>query len=222
MTDKGQGFFTAPERETIAAAMARIIPTDGTPGAREAGTIDFVDRYLSSIDHVRAKPDGSGFEQLQGKTADAWRRRIEQLRDTYREGVARLDRVSQEQYDNDFVALTDTQQDHVLAILEDPAKQDATDPDRPWAPSEHAADEPALQQTNSELELDFFPLLAFHTRQGFYADPIYGGNRDRVGWQVIGFPGPESLSDVHSGHYSVLSYFADPLGYPGTEDDDDA
>ena len=32
-----------------------------------------------------------------------------------------------------------------------------------------------------------------HTRQGFYADPIYGGNRDRVGWQVIGFPGPASL-----------------------------
>ena len=34
---------------------------------------------------------------------------------------------------------------------------------------------------------------SMHTRQGFYADPIYGGNRDRVGWRVIGFPGPASL-----------------------------
>ena len=53
--------------------------------------------------------------------------------------------------------------------------------------------EPALQQTNAEIELDFFPLLALHTRQGFYADPIYGGNKDRVGWKLIGFEGPESL-----------------------------
>ena len=34
-------FFDAHQRETIAAAMARIIPTDDQPGAREAGTIDF-------------------------------------------------------------------------------------------------------------------------------------------------------------------------------------
>ena len=46
--------------------MARIIPTDDTPGAREAGTIDFVDRYLSGIGFIYAKPDGSGFEELAG------------------------------------------------------------------------------------------------------------------------------------------------------------
>ena len=27
------------------------------------------------------------------------------------------------------------------------------------------------------------------TREGFFADPIYGGNRDMVGWKMIGFPG---------------------------------
>ena len=41
--------------------MAWIIPTDDTPGACEAGTIDFLDRYLSGIGYVYAKPDGSGF-----------------------------------------------------------------------------------------------------------------------------------------------------------------
>ena len=82
-----------------------------------------------------------------------------------------------------------------------------------------APPEPALQQTLIEMSLGFVPLLALHTRQGFYADPIYGGNRDRVGWQVIGFPGPESLADVHSGRYSVIDWFADRRGYPGTEDE---
>ena len=57
--------------------------------------------------------------------------------------------------------------------------------------------EPALQQTSAEVDLDFVPLLALHTRQGFYADPIYGGNRDRVGWQVIGFPGPLARRGPH-------------------------
>ena len=36
----------------------------------------------------------------------------------------------------------------------------------------------------------FFSLLLEHTMQGFYGDPRHGGNRDRVGWKMIGFPGP--------------------------------
>lgn len=218
-TEHVAGVFDAHQRATLEAAMARIIPTDDQPGAREARTIDFLDRYLSGIDHVYAKPDGSGFEQLEGRIADVWRERIRQLRQTYREGLAELDRICREQFDDEFVALTDEQQDRVLSILEDPDRARATDPRQPWSPSEHQADEPALQQTNAELDLEFFPLLTLHTRQGFYADPIYGGNRDRVGWNLIGFPGPDSLADVHSGRYSTLAYFADPLGYPGTDND---
>jgi gluconate 2-dehydrogenase gamma chain len=69
--------------------------------------------------------------------------------------------------------------------------------------------EPALQQTTAEVQLDFFPLLTLHTRQGFYADPIYGGNKNHVGWQLIGFPGPESLAETHAGRYTTLPYFAE-------------
>ena len=83
--DGGAGgkFFNAQQRATIEAAMARIIPTDDQPGAREAGTIDFLDRYLSGMDFIYAKPDGSGFEKLEGKRADAWKQRIEMLRARY-------------------------------------------------------------------------------------------------------------------------------------------
>jgi gluconate 2-dehydrogenase gamma chain len=37
--------------------------------------------------------------------------------------------------------------------------------------------EPALQQTSAEIDLDFFPLLALHTRQGFYSDPIMAATK---------------------------------------------
>jgi gluconate 2-dehydrogenase gamma chain len=35
----------------------------------------------------------------------------------------------------------------------------------------------------------FFETLLQDTRCGFFADPIYGGNRDMAGWKMIGFPG---------------------------------
>src|ERR1700693_3465598 len=90
-------FFDVRQRATIEAAMARIIPTDDQPGAREAGTIEFLDRYLSGLDFIYAKPDGSGFEKLQGKHADAWKQRVDIIRSKYVEGVRELDRKSQSQ-----------------------------------------------------------------------------------------------------------------------------
>ena len=35
----------------------------------------------------------------------------------------------------------------------------------------------------------FFETLLANTIEGFFADPIYGGNRDMVAWRMIGFPG---------------------------------
>ena len=35
----------------------------------------------------------------------------------------------------------------------------------------------------------FFELLLENTQEGFFADPIYGGNRDMCSWRMIGYPG---------------------------------
>jgi len=35
----------------------------------------------------------------------------------------------------------------------------------------------------------FFEILLQDTRYGFFADPVYGGNRDMAAWKMIGFPG---------------------------------
>lgn len=200
-------FFDPHQRTTVAAAMARIIPTTTTPGAAEAGTIDFLDGYLAGIDRIYAKPDGSGFETLSGRRADAWRRRIEILRETYANGIADLDQRSQDRDGRPFVELDAEQQDAVLAELERPGEGAAISTAQ--SVMGYAPVEPALQQASVEISLSFFALLALHTRQGFYADPIYGGNRGQVGWQTIGFPGPSSLAEVHTGRYTVIDYFAD-------------
>ncbi len=212
-------FFDAHQRATLEAAMARIIPTDDTPGAREAGTVDFLDRYLSGTQHVYAKPDGSGFEVLTARRQQAWQQRIDTVRERYVAGVAALDEAARGRGAPAFVELDEEQQDAVLRQLEsgrDDEQEAALERSRVTLYG--APVEVALQQTSAEVDLGFVPLLALHTRQGFYSDPIYGGNRDQVGWRTIGFPGPSSLAEVHTGRYSTLDHFADDRVHPGTQE----
>ena len=215
-------FFDDHQRAVVEAAMARIIPTDETPGAREARTVDFVDRYLSGIDYIYALPDGSGFEKLEGRRAAAWQQRVDQARAKYAAGIAELDRLCLEQHQAEFVDLDADRQDEMLRRIERAGSPEA---ERAWRDTPAIAYggpvEPALQQTSAEADMDFFNLLVTHTRQGFLADPIYGGNKDQVGWQVIGFPGPASLAEVHTGRYSTLDYFADNRVHRGQEDSHD-
>ena len=210
-------FFDDMQRRTIEAAMARIIPTDHEPGAREAGAIDFLDRYLSGIDYVYAMPDGSGFAPPQGKRAAAWRQRIEIVRQKYLDGIDELNQRSRAEFGSDFVELPPDQQDAILAMMERPVLDEEQDREAAEAVAGFTPPEPALQQIAAEVDLDFFPLLVLHTRQGFLADPIYGGNRNRVGWDVIGFPGPASMAEAHAGHYSTLPYFAVTVDATGEE-----
>src|SRR5689334_2898589 len=123
--NKMSSFFDQHQRATVAAAMARIIPTTDTPGATEAGTIDFLDGYLAGIDRIYAKPDGSGFETLSGRRAQAWQQRIDILRSTYIEGIADLDRRSRDAHGKPFVDLDADQQDTVLAAVERPGEEAA-------------------------------------------------------------------------------------------------
>jgi gluconate 2-dehydrogenase gamma chain len=205
----GAKFFDAHQRATVEAAMARIIPTDDHGGAKEADTVEFVDRYLSGLDFIYAKPDGSGFERLEGKRAEAWQQRIDIIRKKYVEGIQELDRRSEARFGGNFVKLTNEQQDEILTEMESPASVELeAEMAEAQAVAGFAPAEPALQQTNAEIELEFFPLLALHTRQGFYSDPIYGGNKERVGWRLIGFEGPESLAETHAGRFSTLPFFA--------------
>ncbi|GII25973.1 gluconate 2-dehydrogenase subunit 3 family protein [Planosporangium mesophilum] len=193
-------FFDDHEWDTIEAACARIIPTDHDPGAREAGAVRFIDRYLSGIDYVYAAADGSGFLRMSGKLADAWRARIADLQATYRQGVRDLDAGARERFGSDFVSLSDTDRDAVLEQLSGAPKP---------APVALTGDggNPTIQVYAFDDGLAFFDALVAHTRQGFYGDPVYGGNAGRVGWRVIGFPGPESLKDTMDGTYSVRGYY---------------
>lgn len=70
------------------------------------------------------------------------------------------------QYHQPFAGLTPEQQDAALSQFE--------------------AGSAAAKQLPSSL---FFSYLLQNTREGFFSDPIHGGNKGMVGWTLINFPG---------------------------------
>ena len=77
----------------------------------------------------------------------------------------------------------------------------------------------------SSVLTTFWRIFLANTKQGYFADPVYGGNQDKVGWRLVGFPGvaaayksvmqayygevylvePVSISDVQQGLVSTSS-----------------
>jgi hypothetical protein len=137
-------FFSSEQAAEIDAIAARVIPADGTPGARQAGVVYFIDRALTTFASDDQKTYKEGLPELQARV---------------RELFPAVER---------FSAATPEQQDEVLRSLDDHAPV----PARPFRPR------PAAQS--------FFETLRQHTIAGFLIDPDAGGNRDGVGWKVIG------------------------------------
>jgi gluconate 2-dehydrogenase gamma chain len=135
-------FLSQAELADVDAIAAQIIPSDSTPGAREAGVALFIDRALATF-FARLVPD-------------------------FRSQLAafRLRCRSQHPEVASFAALTSAQQADFLKLVERTA---------------------------------FFARMRLLTLVGLFAMPKYGGNRDGVGWQLLGF------EDRH--------IFSPPFGY---------
>ena len=66
----------------------------------------------------------------------------------------------------------------------------------------------------------FFELLRQHTIEGMFCDPMHGGNAGLIGWQLLGYPGPQMSYRAEMGQYNGVAYRPKPqslgqiLGYP--------
>jgi len=162
----GYTFFAPAESAFVEAAVARLIPKDELgPGAVEAGVPGFIDRQL-------AGPYGSGASwYMQGPWAKGEPTQGYQTRLTpagmYRNAIREID----EAIGKEGRAAAFTK----LAV----ADQDA------WL---HRLEQGSLPLATADAKA-FFTLLWQNTLEGFFSDPMYGGNRDMVGWKLVGFPG---------------------------------
>jgi gluconate 2-dehydrogenase gamma chain len=159
-------FFTADEASLIEAAVDRLIPSDDRgPGGKDAGCAVFIDRQLAGP-YGRAEGLYTRPPFMPGAATQGY-----QMRDApaarYRTSLKALaDYVKSTFAGKSFRDLAADDQDKVLAGLESGSI--------------------VLKDVKST---EFFTLLLQNTQEGFFADPVYGGNRDMAGWKLIGFPG---------------------------------
>jgi gluconate 2-dehydrogenase gamma chain len=159
-------FFTPDEAAAVEAIVDRLIPPDERgPGGKDAGCAVYIDRQLAGPYGVSA---GLYLQPpFMPGTASQGYQSPDQPAARYRTGLAAInDHVKASFAGKSFRDLAPEDQDKVLSGLETGAIK-----------------------PKGINGAGFFALLLQNTQEGFFADPVYGGNRDMAGWKMIGFPG---------------------------------
>lgn len=183
---RAYNYLTQPEISFLDAAVERLIPTDELgPGGRDAGVTSYIDGQLCSTWGTHGRNYRSG-PWREGTPEQGFQSRLTP-QEIYRIGIQEINAFCRARHERPFDQLNPEQQDEVLKALEKGAIE--------------------LPSLSSKL---FFDLLWRNTEEGFFADPLYGGNRGKVGWKLVGFPG------VPSGAYkdhldSPEPYRAEPV-----------
>lgn len=197
-------YLTQPEVAFVEAAVAHLIPKDELgPGAKEAGVAYFIDRQLFGGYGTMAKKYRQG-PWPEGTPQQGYQSPLTP-QEVYRAAIRDINEHCGKQYGKRFDALGTAQQEEVL----------------------HGLDAGKIELASVRAPF-FFNMLLGNTIEGYFSDPVYGGNRDKIGWKVVGFPGvaaaytalvekynapyrvvPVSIVDVEQGHAQL-----DEHGHP--------
>jgi gluconate 2-dehydrogenase gamma chain len=163
-----------------------MIPADAlSPSGTDCGVVTFIDRQLAGSFGGGAKLYRAG-PFRKGKPEHGY-----QLPLTPREfvgvGIAATNAWVRKVHGKDFHRLTPKEREDALKALE--------------AGKAELGDFDGRQ---------FFDALLNLVMEGFFADPIYGGNRDKVAWKMIGYPGLPALYANSIDEYRHKRYLVDP------------
>jgi len=179
-------WLTEGEYATLRAACAQMMPPDqDAPGAEEAGVPQYIDGFLGafSFDPPRIWAGGptsgrkggvagfANFHRLSRLDELAWRTRIEGSQG-----------LPEREFNGPVVGLQQRYREGLAALGEDYTEVDGKE-----------------QRRRLRADEDFCDLLWQHCCEGMYGPPEYGGNRECVGWDYIGYDGdvqPRGYSDA--------------------------
>lgn len=193
----GWYFLTPDEVAAVEAIVDRFVPADNlSPGGKDAGCAVFIDRQLAGSFGQSSRlytkgPFMTGLptQGYQGELTPSGR---------YRLGLKALDDYVRATYaGKSFAQLSAEQQDGVLEGLE--------------------GGKITLKLAPGFNTRTFFELLLQNTMEGFFADPLYGGNKNMASWKMIGFPGARYDYRAYVGKHNQL-YPHGPVSIYGGED----
>jgi gluconate 2-dehydrogenase gamma chain len=153
------------------AACARFQPRAAlTPAERRL--VEAIADQVIPPDDVAGGKDAGVAEFIDRQLRGPYRRHVQ----TYQDGLAKLDLTSRRLEQRAFVDLPFARQTAVLESLE--------------------ADRVPAGIWRQGKASDFFRLVVDHCLQGFYGSPRHGGNRDAVGWRMLGLDYPQITGRV--------------------------
>jgi gluconate 2-dehydrogenase gamma chain len=157
--------LTPTEHAFVAAAADTIIPADAlSPSGSDCGVAAFIDRQLAGAygSGARLYRDGP-FPK--GKPELGYQLALNP-REFFRAGIAAANDWTRKTYGKDFDRLAEPEREAALKAME--------------------AGKAEFPGFTSSM---FFEALLQIAMEGFFADPIYGGNRDMAAWKMVGYPG---------------------------------
>jgi gluconate 2-dehydrogenase gamma chain len=167
-------FFNADEGAFIEAAVARLIPKDDQwGGALEAGVPYYIDKQLAGAWGAGERLYRSGPWQP-GTPSQGYQLPFTPA-ELFRTALAAIDKAFAQ---TPFAQMSSEQQDNYLASLE------TAGTDLGGVPSDV-----------------FFSHLWECTLEGFFSDPVYGGNHNMISWRMIGFPG------AYASYYELIDHY---------------
>ena len=178
--------LNAAEVAFFTAAVDTLIPADElTPSGSDCGLVAFADRQLASAWGGGAKMYRSG-PYRKGKPEHGYQLPLSP-REFFGAGIAAVNAWTRKTYGKDFDRLDTKQREEALKALE-----------------------AGRAQLTNFSGREFFSNLLQLTMDGFFADPIYGGNKNKVAWKLVGFPGlPATYANLID-EYRNKRYVAEP------------
>ena len=153
------------EAEFIKAAVDTIIPADDlSPSGSDCGVASFVDRQLAGAYGGGARLYRQG-PFPKGKPELGYQLELNP-REFFRAGITAANEFTRKTYGKDFDRLSAADRTAALKTID-----------------EGKANFPGFSSAM------FFNALLQITMEGFFADPMYGGNRNMAGWKMVGYPG---------------------------------
>jgi gluconate 2-dehydrogenase gamma chain len=174
-------FFNPEEAQFIEAAVERLIPADDSgPGALDAGVPNYMDKQLGGAWGAGERLYRSGPWQ-QGAPTQGYQLPFTPA-ELFRNALRGIRTDAAARGRPPFAKLPPQEQDAYLAMLQKGGM------DLGGVPSN-----------------TFFESLLELTIEGYFSDPVYGGNKDMAAWRMIGFPGAYAsyydLVDQHGIEY---------------------
>jgi gluconate 2-dehydrogenase gamma chain len=157
--------LNATEAAFIMAAVDTLIPADElSPSGSDCGVAVFIDRQLAGAYGNGARLYRQG-PFLKAKPELGYQLALTP-REFFRAAVVAANDFTRKTYGKDFDRLGEADREAALKTME--------------------TGKAGFPGFSSSM---FFDALLQITMEGFFADPIYGGNRDKASWKMVGYPG---------------------------------